>query len=97
MHFGAPAAKKVLDELEVTGDTSILVSIFGASNENLFDTPNTIVSNAPLVVSPFGEFKVYLAAQTSTDRYYQILFQSSNNLMEFLNGYNLRFTPWNTI
>jgi len=97
MHLGAPAAEKVLDELEVTGDPNMLITIQGASNQGTFNIPNFVVGGVPLVTSPFGESKVYLASQTSTDRYYQITFISTAGQKNFLNGYNLRFTPWNTL
>lgn len=98
LHLGSPTTRKVLDELEIVGDPSSLVSVSGASTQGDFNSPRVIVSSVNPVLSPFQNYKVYLSGRTSRDRYYQLMFQSlTPSDQTLLNSFALRATPWNTL
>jgi hypothetical protein len=66
------------------------VTIEGASTSQDFDSPLTVVSGKSLVLSPFGQYKVYLATTTSKYRYYRLTFSStSTSVGSFLDTINL--------
>lgn len=99
MHLGSPTQRKVLDELEVIGDPSMLVTVLAASTQDDFNTESvSVVTAAPLVLSPFQQYKVYLAGKVARDRYYKLIFESSVHTdTQLLNSYSLRCTPWNSL
>lgn len=97
MHFGEPTKRKLLDELEVTGDSTMQVDILGASSQSEFSDPQVVCTSQPLILSPFGQDKVYLASFRAISRYYQLTFNSLSASMDFLDGYNLRYIPWNSL
>lgn len=103
LHLGAPTSRKLLDELEVVGDPAMFITIEGATPTGDFTAPDIhpVVTNVPLVRSPFGQLKVYLATSGAKDRYYRITFfklnTSFNSVREFLRSYNLKSIPFNTL
>lgn len=97
LHLGEPSKRKLLDELEVTGDSKMLVSISGASTQTDFNAPISIVTNQALVTSPFGQLKIYLAGRSCKYRYYQFTFIPSSTTLEGLLGYNLKLIPFNSL
>lgn len=95
LHLGRPTEIKTLNEIEViTADSGMLVTVAGASTSAQAQTPLAVVTNAPLVLSPRGFLKTYLAAQTSKSRYYQFTFTSSNGIADVLQGYNIEAVPF---
>ena len=98
-HMDDPQMRKLLQELEVlTEDSALHVTIEGASTTVEFDTPSTVVSNAPIVVSPFGEYKVYLATKTAKDRFYRLTFTSATGVANtILDSFSLEAVPFNKI
>ena len=98
LHLGEPTMRKVLDDIEIVGDSTLTFSLDGASTQANFASPVSIVSNAPLVTSPFGQLKVYLATKACRNRYYRLTFSSSSTTSaDFLDGYSLRFVPFHSL
>lgn len=97
LHLGAPTTRKILDELEVVGDSSILVTIEGASTQADFLSPTVLKSAVPLVVSPFGQLKVYLATVPAKYRYYRLTFSVTDQQPDFLDQLNFKAIPFNTL
>lgn len=91
LDFGEPTKRKLVDEIEITGDGNMVVSVYGASSQADFNSPKLIYSGKPKV-SPFGQFKIYLAAQSTKYRYYQIKFAPTTDIG--LEGYNIRVVPF---
>lgn len=78
--FGDKNTRKSLNELEVeTATSNATVTIEGATNIADFTTPHSVVSNRPLVLSPFGQYKVYTAGSSAIDRHYRMTIASSSN------------------
>lgn len=79
-HFGMPADRKWLNEVEIiTSDPNMTVSLDGATTALDFETPNNIVASAPLVLDPFGSYKVYFAGHGEHYRFYRIILSSTNS------------------
>lgn len=98
LHLGSPTTRKILDEIEITGDAGMLFSIDGASTQADFNSPNIVTFNSNLILSPFQTYKVYLAGKTSRYHYYQLEFESTSNTSPtLLQSYALRAQPWNTL
>lgn len=95
LHLGEPTHVKALNEVEViTQDANMLVTVQGASTQSLAVTaPNTVVSSAPLTLSPRGFYKLYLAGNTSKDRFYQFTFTSSAGLDDVLMSFVIEAVP----
>lgn len=94
LHLGEPSKRKLLDEIEVMGDGNMTVSVYGASNQSDFGSPNLILTSRPRL-SPFGQFKLYLAAQACKYRYYQFKFDLTSAIG--LEAYNIRAVPFNSV
>jgi hypothetical protein len=94
MHLGEPTKVKLLDDLEIAGDPTMTVTVYGASDEQDWNNPTALVVNKPLTLGPFGQYKVYLATSTAKYRYYQLVFISGTATGEWLNSYNLRLIPF---
>ena len=94
MHLGQPTMVKALNEIEViTGDSTMTVTVEGASKFSQVAVPNTVSSNGSLVNSPRGFFKLYLAGNTTQDRHYRFTFTSSNGTQDVLEGYIIEAFP----
>lgn len=94
MHLGQPTMVKALNEIEViTGDANLTVTVNGASTQTQTSSPNVVVSNAGLVLSPRGFYKVYLAGNTTKDRFYQFVFTSTGGVADVLLGYTIEAFP----
>lgn len=92
LSFDNPDSRKVLNEIEVlTQDPGMAVSVEAASTVQDFLNPLTVVSNAPLVLSPFGQYKAYLASSTAKSRFYRFTFTSYRNVFQVLNGFAIEF------
>lgn len=99
LDFGDPTLRKVLNELEVmTGDSSLAVTIQGASNISEFTTPAAVATSAALTTGPLGEYKLMLAGKTTKDRYYKLKFVSSGtSQVDVLDGFSLELFPLHRI
>ncbi len=98
MHLGSPTYRKLLDEIEVIGDSAALnVTVEGASTQADFASPHTVVSGQTPVTSPFGQAKVYLATAPTLDRYYRFTFNDNSSAVNILNGFNVRAVPFHTL
>jgi hypothetical protein len=93
LSLGEPKFRKMLNYLEVlTGDTTMTVTIEGATNVSEFASPVTIVSGAPLTQGVFGSnWKVFLAGKTSKNMFYRITFTSTSTQFQVLNGFHLEY------
>lgn len=90
--------RKLLNEMEVmTGDSNLLVTVEGAATASDFSNPVTLVSNVPMTLGIFGEFKVMLAASPSKSRWYRLTFTSNNTIQNVLQGYNIEAIPLNQV
>lgn len=97
LHLGSPTKRKLLDDLEIAGDPTMTVTVLGASDEQDWNSPATLTANTPLSLSPFGQYKIYLASSVAKHRYYQLSFRSGTATGEWLNSYNLRHIPFNAL
>jgi len=96
--FGAPYARKLLQELELmTDNASLAVTIAGASTLVEFASPTAVVTSVNPVVGPLGEYKVFLAGSTTKDRYYRLKFVSAGSAGTMLGGYALEYVPLHDI
>lgn len=90
--FGDYKFRKMLNDMEVlTGDTSITVTIEGATTVGEFSSPLTVVTSGTLVQGVLGRFKLYLAGQTSKSIYYRFTFTSTGTQLQVLNGFNIDY------
>ena len=90
--------RKLLNEMEVmTGDANLLVTVEGANTLADFTAPITLLSNAPLTLGIFGEYKAMLAASPSKSRWYRLTFTSSSTIQNILSGYNIEAIPLNQV
>jgi hypothetical protein len=95
MHLGNPSMIKVLNEIEViTEDSGLTLTVEGANTTADTSSPLSVVSNAPLVLSPRGFFKVYLAGQTARARQYRFTFTSTDADSDVLMGYTIEAVPF---
>lgn len=92
LDFGDPTLRKILNWMQVmTGDTALTVSINGASLTSDFLAPESVISNASLIASPFQDLTLHLAGRPSRDRFYQFTFTSVASAQPiFLGGYDVR-------
>lgn len=97
LHLGSPTVRKVLDELEIVGSPTMLVTVNGSQTQANFASPVAIVSNAPLTVGPFSTYKVFLSAKTSKYKYYQLVFTTTDTTTDFVDSFCIRAIPWNTL
>lgn len=94
MHLGSPTMVKSLNEIEViTGDTSMTVTVDGASTYAQTSSPNNVVTSGVLVNSPRGFKKLYLAGQTAKDRFYRFTFTGTGSSQNVLEGYTIEAVP----
>jgi hypothetical protein len=75
----------------------MLITIKGASKSSEFNTPHSVITDQPLILSPFGDLSVYLASSTSKDRFYQITFTSETDASVFLAGFDVRGIGWHNL
>lgn len=66
------------------------ITIEGASTDQEFGSPQTVVSAVTPVTSPFGDKTVYLAGSTTKSRFYRFTFTSTTNNIDFLGGFDIR-------
>lgn len=98
LHMGEPTMRKLLNEIELlTGDPNMLVTVEGAQTEADFSSPLAVVTNAPVVTSPVGTLKVYLAGLVAKYKYYRLTFTSSATNTDVLSGLSVEFFPLNNI
>lgn len=95
MHLGEPTKIKTLNEIEVvTGDSSMTLTIDGASTYPQTLSPNNVVTASPLVNSSNRGFKkVYLAANISRDRFYRFTFNGTGSSNNVLDGFTIEAVP----
>jgi len=82
LNLGDPNLRKSLNELEIeTSDPLLTTTVEGASTDKEFLTPtSTLVSNAPLTLNAFNEYKVFLAGTIAKDRHYRFTFVSTSTI-----------------
>lgn len=98
MEFGSSMYRKMLDELEVIGESDLSVSIYGASTDADFDSPVTIAINRPLTTGPFNTLKCYLYTLTTKYKFYRFTFFGTSNLTnKFLDAYSVTGSYFNTL
>lgn len=91
MDFGDPTLRKVLNWMQVmTADAASTITVQGASTQAEFAAPSTVVTNAALITSPFGDLRLNLAGRTTKDRFYQFTFTSTGTADIVLSGYDIR-------
>ncbi len=85
LHLGDPTAHKILNEIEVlTTDTTMLVSVEGASTNADFNSPHVVVSGASLIPNQFGQLKTFLAGLATLDRFYRFTFTSTSTIASLI-------------
>lgn len=78
LDLGDPYLHKALNELElVTSDPNLQVTIQGASKAEEFENPPiTLVNDQNPTLSPFGDYKIYLAGTQAINHYFQVTLES---------------------
>ena len=90
LDWGQPTVVKFLNDLEViTGDTGLTVAISGANTAAQFASPTAVLAATAVSASPFGNYRVALAAATPQKfRWYRFTFNSpagtTRDLLDFL-------------
>jgi hypothetical protein len=98
LHMGEPTRRKVLNELEIYGDPTMSISIYGANKTQDFAAGGTpVVYNRNVVTSPFGNYKLYLTGEVSKHQYYQLTFTTNDVSTVFLDRYALLAMPLDDI
>jgi hypothetical protein len=88
MHLGEPTRRKMLNEVQIYGNTGMTMNVYGANNlADFVSSPRPIVYNRPLKQSPFGTWNLYLTGAKTRHRYYQFTFNSTNAQIPFLGSY----------
>lgn len=94
MHLGEPTRRKMINELQVYGNTGMSISVYGANNLSDFSSAtNPICYGRKLKQSPFGTWNLYLVSDKTRYRYYQFSFSSSNGLVPLLGSYSISTIP----
>jgi hypothetical protein len=94
MNMGEPTRRKLLNEIQVYGNTGMLVSVYGANNlADFLSTPRPVVYNRALKQSPFGTWNLYLTGTRTKHRYYQFSFNATNGQIPFLGSYAISMIP----
>lgn len=93
LEFDDPTSRKTLNEIEISGDSTLAVKVDGASQSSEFAVPTPVQSAMQLTPGPFGELKVYLAGATSRDRFYKFTFSSASSNAVFLESYSIEAAP----
>jgi hypothetical protein len=94
MHLGEPTRRKMLNEVQVYGNTTMTMNVYGANNlADFLTSPRPIVYNRTLKQSPFGTWNLYLTGAKTRHRYYQFTFNSSNGQIPLLGSYSISAIP----
>jgi hypothetical protein len=94
MNMGEPTRRKLLNEIQVYGNTGMLMSVYGANNlADFLSTPRPVVYNRALKQSPFGTWNLYLTGDRTKYRYYQFSFNATNGQIPFLGSYAISMIP----
>jgi hypothetical protein len=92
--LGEPGHRKLINEVDFSGDPAIQLTILGALTAADFRIPKIAVSTTTAVVGPLGTQKFFVAARGSDKyRYYKFVFQSNSLLPIVLNAYNVEIVP----
>ena len=97
MHLGEPTRRKLLNEVQIYGNTTMTMDVYGANNLADFTAPRPIAYKRTLRESPFGVWTLYLTGDKSKHRYYQFTFRSSNGQVPFLGSYSVSVIPMDDI
>ena len=97
MHLGEPTRRKLLNDVQVYGNSGMLMSVYGANSLNDFASPQSIIYNRALRQSPFGVWTLYLTGAKSRHRYYQFTFSSTNQQVSLLGSYSISVIPMDDI
>jgi hypothetical protein len=90
LDWGTPTVVKFLNDLEViTGDSGLTVAVDGANTAAQFASPTAVLAATAVTASPFGNYRVALAAATAQKfRFYRFTFNSpagtTRDLLDFL-------------
>jgi hypothetical protein len=94
MHLGEAARRKMLNEIQVYGNTAMTMSVYGSNNlADFTSSPRPVVYNRALQQSPFGTWNLYLTGDRTRYRYYQFTFNANNGRIPFLGSYAISAIP----
>lgn len=97
-HYDVPATLKLLNKLKIfSSDSSMTVTVDGASLQAEFTTPTNVVTDSTLVTGPLGDLELFLAGKTTKDKYYRYKFTSTANLDQsspMLNYFEVYYIPF---
>jgi len=93
MDLGFPSFRKFINELEIVGDPSMLVTLEGANNQVDFTSPFALATNATLNLDPLNNYKVYVASSAGNFKRYRMTFTSTGPNQNFLNNYSIYTIP----
>jgi hypothetical protein len=94
MHLGEATRRKMLNEIQVYGNTAMTMSVYGSNNlADFTSSPRPVVYNRALQQSPFGTWNLYLTGDRTRYRYYQFTFNANNGRIPFLGSYAISAIP----
>ena len=91
------SSRKLLNELQVMGDASMLVTVEGANTAADFTAPTVLVSSATLTTNVFGDYIIPLLGTPTRFRYYRLTFTATNTTQDLLDGYSFEVIPFNRV
>ena len=97
LHHGEPTRRKMLNEVQVYGNTAMTMTVHGANNAGDFLAPRTIVYNRTLRRNPFDVWVLYLTGAKTRHRYYQYTFQAPASAIPLLGSYSISVMPLDDI
>lgn len=93
LHLGEPTRRKMLNEIQVYGNTEMTMNVYGANNLADFTNPLPVVYNRNLKFSPFGTWDLYLSTARTKHRYYQFTFNGLASAGQLLGSYAISTMP----
>lgn len=95
MDMGFPTFRKLLNEIEVTGDPTLTITLQGANTQSDFTNNNVLLQGASVAPTTAGTYKLFLATIASAYKRYRFSFSSTGPQQNFLDGYNIYVIPLN--
>lgn len=78
LSLGEPTRRKILNEIQVYGNTAMTINVSGANNQADFASPITVANGLTLSQNPFGAWVAYLIDSVCKHKYYRFLFTATN-------------------
>lgn len=93
LDMGFPTYRKLMNEIEVTGDPTLTVTLEGANTQGDFTNTNILLQASAIQQSVERTYKLYLASIFGAYKRYRFSFSSTGPQQNFLDGYNIYPIP----